>query len=186
MLPPGWFRLSTSFVPTGSPSATITIGIVLVASLKRFCAWRCSHGNDVRLQVETLGREFGVPIAPTLGVQVIDRNCLSVNVAKVAQTFEECFETLCGRLRRARIKRQKAEPRDPLHRLSAGRQGPDECPAPYRNKCAPPHVKPSSLMAVSGYHQMCRMGCSGDAPLPLPDFAPDRVVSIWVFRGICG
>jgi hypothetical protein len=117
MLPPWRFRLSTSFVPTGSPSATITIGIVLVAFLSAWAPGVVVTAMMSGFRWRHSAASSGYRSLRPSWVQVVDRNGLSVNVAKVAQTFDECFEALCGRLRRARIKRQKAEPRDPLRRL---------------------------------------------------------------------
>src|SRR6516225_3452370 len=96
MLLLGWFRLSTSFVPMGSPSATITIGMVLVAFLSAAAPGVVVTAMMSGFKRRHAAAKFGVPLASTLGVQVVDRDGLSVHIAKVAQTFKECFETLCG------------------------------------------------------------------------------------------
>ena len=61
-LPPGRARLAMSPSPTGSPTLTMTMGIVPVAFLAATAGGVAACNDDVHLEPDQLGREVGQPV----------------------------------------------------------------------------------------------------------------------------
>src|SRR5262249_4936460 len=89
MLPPGWARPCTSPVHTTSPTAIITMGIVVVAALAAMLGAVPkvaipSTGRRARSVAASASRS-GAPI----GTAIFKRNVLAFQIAEIAQSLPE-------------------------------------------------------------------------------------------------
>src|SRR6266404_4239308 len=116
-LPGGRDKFGTRPVPTGSPTPTNTMGIVLVA----WAAARAGGGPAAkitsRLVPHQIGGKLGEPVVVALGIAGID-HVVARTIAQVAQTvLERCQER---RSRRRRAPVEVADPYYPRPRLRLG------------------------------------------------------------------
>src|SRR5215211_8289522 len=79
-------------MPTGSRTAIMTMGIVLVASL--IAVTPCVPHDTMRLHLEPdqLGRQVGQPVNPILRISIVDDNILALNPPELAQPLPERVE----------------------------------------------------------------------------------------------
>src|SRR5215211_1549666 len=79
-------------MPTGSRTAIMTMGIVLVASL--IAVTPCVPHDTMRLHLEPdqLGRQVGQPVDPILRISIVDDNILALNPPELAQPLPERIE----------------------------------------------------------------------------------------------
>ncbi len=120
MFPPGWAKLVTSPVPTGSPRATITMGIVVVACLAAKAV--TVPGTTIRSTFSLTnsaaksGSRSHCPFrAPNLNADV-----LAHNVAALAQTLHEGFILRVGFWRETATTEQESNPVNPPRPLRLG------------------------------------------------------------------
>lgn len=88
---PGRARLATSPDPTGSETATMTIGIVPVASLAARDACRHHRNNDVDLERDQLCCKLGKPFELPFREAALDDDVLSLHIAKLTQPAHKCI-----------------------------------------------------------------------------------------------
>ena len=110
-LPPGRARLATKPAPTGSGVLIITMGMVVVAFLRRQRR-RSSCGHDqINLKTNQVRRKLRQAVSFSLRKSILDGDILSFNPSKLAQLLPErlhedrayqkqCLDpgNLCGRL----------------------------------------------------------------------------------------
>ena len=83
--PPGRARLATNPVATGSATDGMTMGIVAVACLAATSPW-CSLGHDdINLETNQLGRQFGESLVLSLSPTEFDGEVLAFDIAQIAQ-----------------------------------------------------------------------------------------------------
>ena len=76
-------------VPTGSPAAAMTIGIVVVAFLSAKTRRRTRDHNNFDIQTNEIVREFGQAFVVTSGPAVFKQKVLAFLVAKFPHRFLE-------------------------------------------------------------------------------------------------
>src|SRR6185295_809417 len=131
MFSEGLERLSTRPVPRGSPSATMTIGIVWVVVFRRRAAGVVS---------QTLVDQGRKPVPVVVRREVADRDVAAVHVAEVLKALKEPVESGRARLQRARIEGQEAEAGD-VSELRARGQGHREDAGQAPEKRSPIHTR---------------------------------------------
>ena len=85
MFPPGRARLGTIPVPTGSPTAPRTIGMVWVACFAAMHALGGDRDDDVRPAADQLGGQCGQPVGLASRGTEVDDEVLAFDVAQLGQ-----------------------------------------------------------------------------------------------------
>lgn len=88
-LPPGRAKLAISPLPTGSPAATITIGIVVVARLVASGASVPGATITSACGVDQLCGNLGQPIEPVIRVPALEYEVLAFNQSELAKVIAE-------------------------------------------------------------------------------------------------
>src|SRR5262249_28676923 len=118
--PPGRVRFAMSPIPTGSPTAIMTIGIVSVARLAAVAPWsRVSH-DDIHLKSGQLGREVGQSLEPAICKSIVNDKILALNPSTFTKSLAERDEAEIRRSPRPEIT-YPVDPSIPL-RLSGERR----------------------------------------------------------------
>ena len=104
-LPPGLARLATRPLPTGSAAMAKTIGMT---ERRLFCR-DTRHSicdNDIDLEPDQLGGDFGEALAASLRPPILDRDIATFDPAEVAQPLHKSS----GPLASARTRGRAQEP----------------------------------------------------------------------------
>src|SRR6516164_10839799 len=160
-LPPGRARLATRPLPTGSPTATATIGIVDVACFAASCCLSSLREDGSYLEPNELRGDFAVALIASFRPAVLDRDGTTLDPAEFVQSLHKSSNPLAHGPSGTHAQEADGRQFSRLLRPRANRPC-RRCAAESQDELAPPHVEHGASRALGDRNRGAAQPAQGD------------------------